>query len=269
MLKVFAVPPSQLDTSGVSFKLVHRKGNRSIGRSRSRLFLRSPVFPQFLGASSFSPASLPCKSTWNPHKRCPFQPTGVCYVPSTHAKDGAQFNQGGSFADGLFVWCFWGHVHLSQHVSFTATANAPFGSSFSTRRSAPAISALKHRGTPRKSLARSAGAVRLWWCFWRRLVGGSGWGWCAFGLLCLLTVLRIVCLLGLLLCACFRLSLPLLSSFIFWLKAPCFGSLFVPAGGTALPLGLGNLNNLFLLVGLGLFILSRNSVSHPFAGYQP
>ena len=41
------------------------------------------------------------------------------------------------------------------------------------------------------------------------------------------------------------------------------------AGGTALPLGLGDLNNLFLLVGLGLFILSRNTVSNPFAGYQP
>ena len=32
-----------------------------------------------------------------------------------------------------------------------------------------------------------------------------------------------------------------------------------------MPLGLGDLNNLFLLVGLGLFILSRNSVSNPFA----
>ena len=82
---------------------------------------------------------------------------------------------------------------------------------------------------------------------------------------CLLTVLRSVCLLGLLLCACYRLSLPLLGLVIFWLKAPCFGSLFVPAEGTALPLGLGGLNNLFLLVGLGLFILSRNSVSNPFA----
>ena len=89
-------------------------------------------------------------------------------------------------------------------------------------------------------------------------------------LVCFARSLRcIVCLLGLLLCACYRLSLPLLGSFIIWLKAPCFGSLFVPAGGTALPLGLGDLNNLFLLVGLGLFILSRNSVSNPFAGYQP
>ena len=99
---------------------------------------------------------------------------------------------------------------------------------------------------------------------WSRSQAGGGG---CFGLLCLLRC--IVCLLGLLLCACFRLSLPLLGSFIFWLKAPCFGSFVVPAGGTALPLGLGDLNNLFLLVGLGLFILSRNIVSNPFAGYQP
>ena len=52
-------------------------------------------------------------------------------------------------------------------------------------------------------------------------------------------------------------------------KGTLFGSFVVPAEGTALPLGLGDLNNLFLLVGLGLFILSRNSVSNPFAGYQP
>ena len=62
---------------------------------------------------------------------------------------------------------------------FNATANAPFGSSFSTRRLAPAISAPKHRGTWRTSSARCAVAVRLWWCPWRRLVGGIGWGWCA------------------------------------------------------------------------------------------
>ena len=99
---------------------------------------------------------------------------------------------------------------------------------------------------------------------------GSGW-WVDSSLwFALLASLRcIVCLPGLLLCACFRLSLPLLGSFIIWLKAPCFGSLFVPAGGSALPLGLGDLNNLFLLVGLGLFILSQNTLSNPFAGYQP
>ena len=91
---------------------------------------------------------------------------------------------------------------------------------------------------------------------------GSGWGWCA--LVCF------ACFAALFAClvCCFVLAfgcLPLLGSFIFWLKAPCFGSFVVPAEGTALPLGLGDLNNLFLLVGLGLFILSRNTVSNPFA----
>ena len=118
---------------------------------------------------------------------------------------------------------------------------------------------------PGKGQAEPRGGRHVFWLW----VGVCVFGGVRIGLLCLLTARCIVCLLGLLLCACFRLSLPLLGSFIFWLKAPCFGSFVVPAGGTALPLGLGDLNNLFLLVGLGLFILSRNTVSNPFAGYQP
>ena len=55
-----------------------------------------------------------------------------------------------------------------------------------------------------------------------------------------------------------------------WASLPCYNWHPVlvrvwPAEGTTLPLGLGGLNNLFLLVGLGLFILSRNTVSNPFA----
>ena len=150
---------------------------------------------------------------------------------------------------------------------FHATANAPFGSSFSLRHPNLAIasaSRARRRGdlVEKVTTGSPAGGVGPAGC-------GSGLGVVGSrsGLLCLLRC--IVCLLVLLLCACFRLSLPLLGLFIFWLKAPCSGSFVVPAEGTALPLGLGDLNNLFLLVGLGLFILSRNSVSNPFAGYQP
>ena len=117
----------------------------------------------------------------------------------------------------------------------------------------------RRRFASRANIARAAAAA-----VGADLGAGQDFGLGAcFGLLCSLRCS--VCLLGLLLCARFRLSLPLLGLFIFWLKAPCFGSFVVPAGGTALPLGLGDLNNLFLLVRLGLFILSRNSVSNPFA----
>ena len=49
---------------------------------------------------------------------------------------------------------------------------------------------------------------------------GFGWGWCA--LVCFARSLRcFVCLLGLLLCACFRLFLPLLGFLILLQLAPC------------------------------------------------
>ena len=70
---------------------------------------------------------------------------------------------------------------------------------------------------------------------WRRLVGGSGWGWCAFGLLCLFAALCFVCLLGLLLCACFRFSLPLLGFFTLLQLAPCFGSCLASRGQPLCP----------------------------------
>ena len=144
----------------------------------------------------------------------------------------------------------------TRHLAQAFNHVVPFRAVSSTR----AI----RRGTPSSPRKRATLAVLRLAPGWSRSQAGGGG---CIGLLCLLRC--IVCLLGLLLCACFRLSLPLLGSFIIWLKAPCFGSFVVPAGGTALPLGLGDLNNLFLLVGLGLFILSRNSVSNPFAGYQP
>ena len=162
---------------------------------------------------------------------------------------------------------FGGMYFYHSIYDFMPMPNAAFGSSFPSGEPTLAILVTAPFNGAAPIIAqkvRVAGRPRLW--FGRG--GGSGHG---FGrvlhLVCF--ALRIVCLPGLLLCACFWLSLPLLGLFIFWLKAPCFGSLFVPAVGTALPLGLGDLNNLFLLVGLGLFILSRNSVSNPFAGYQP
>ena len=119
-------------------------------------------------------------------------------------------------------------------VCSTPLPNAAFGSSFSTRRSTPAISAPKRGGAPRTSSTRCVGAVRLRSCSWRRLVGGSGWGWCAFGLLCLFATLCFVCLLGLL-CACFRLSLPLLGFFTLLQLAPCFGSCLASRGQPLCP----------------------------------
>ena len=65
-------------------------------------------------------------------------------------------------------------------------------------------------------------------------------------------------------CACCAASSALAGLLSLLQLEPCLVRV-LPAEGTALPLGLGDLNNLFLLVGLGLFILSRNTVSNPFA----
>ena len=79
--------------------------------------------------------------------------------------------------------------------------------------------------------------------------GGSGFGWS--GLLCLLASLRcIVCLLGLLLGACFRLSLPLLGSFTLLQLAPCFGSCLA-SRGHHFALGTGGFKQSFLVGGIG------------------
>ena len=98
-------------------------------------------------------------------------------------------------------------------------------------------------------------------------VGGSGFG-VGFALVCF------ACFAALFAClvCCFVLAFACL--WPCWASLPCYNCHPVlvrvrPAKGTTLPLGLGGLNNLFLLVGLGLFILSRDTVSNPFAGYQP
>ena len=88
-----------------------------------------------------------------------------------------------------------------------------------------------------------------------------------FALVCSARSLRFAALFACLVC-CFVLAFGCLCPC--WVSLPCYNWHPVlvrvwPAEGTALPLGLGDLNNLFLLVGLGLFILSRNTVSNPFA----
>ena len=77
---------------------------------------------------------------------------------------------------------------------------------------------------------------------------GSGWGWFRIGLLCLLRC--IVCLLGLLLCACFRLSLPLLGFFTLLQLAPCFGSCSA-SRGHHFALGTGGFKQSLLVGGTG------------------
>ena len=88
------------------------------------------------------------------------------------------------------------------------------------------------------------------------------------GVVCFACSLRFAALFACLVC-CFVLAFACLCPC--WASLPCYNWHPVlvrvwPAEGTTLPLGLGGLNNLFLLVGLGLFILSRNTVSNPFAG---
>ena len=134
----------------------------------------------------------------------------------------------------IYIYCFWGHVILSQHVSTPRpTRRLAQGSSFSLRHPNLAIasaSRARRRGdlVEKVTTGSPAGGVGPAGC-------GSGLGVVGSrsGLLCLLRC--IVCLLVLLLCACFRLSLPLLGLFIFWLKAPCSGSFVVPAEGPLCP----------------------------------
>ena len=95
----------------------------------------------------------------------------------------------------------------------------------------------------RWAAAVAAGVVVLF------LEVGRVFGWS--GLLCLLASLRcIVCLLGLLLCACFRLSLPLLGFFILLLLAPCFGSCLA-SRGHHFALGTGGFKQSLLVCGIG------------------
>ena len=124
-----------------------------------------------------------------------------------------------------------------------------------------AISSENDRVALRAGCAGPQPSLPGWWsCFWR---------WVGFlvGVVCFACSLRFAALFACLVC-CFVLAFACL--------CPCWASLSCyywhpvlarvwPAEGTTLPLGLGGLNNLFLLVGLGLFILSRNTVSNPFA----
>ena len=84
------------------------------------------------------------------------------------------------------------------------------------------------RGPRLRRLGRAWGQVRTW-----------GWGLARFALVCFARSLRcFVCLLGLLLCACFRLSLPCWASFLVTTGTP-FGSCLCRPRATALPLGPG------------------------------
>ena len=130
---------------------------------------------------------------------------------------------------------------------------------------ATALRAIR-RGTPSTAWKRAeAGAAVVG--FEVEQVKGWRW-WLLVAWFALLASLH--CLPAWFAALCLLSVVSALAGFIpFLVKGTLFGSFVVPAGGTALPLGLGDLNNLFLLVGLGLFILSRNTVSNPLAGYQP
>ena len=116
-----------------------------------------------------------------------------------------------------------GGMYLYHSIyDFMPMPNAAFGSSFPSGESTPAILVTAPFNGAAPIIAqkvRVAGRPRLG--FGRG--GGSGHG---FGrvlqLVCLARSLRcFVCLLGLLLCACFRLSLPLLGFFTLLQLAPC------------------------------------------------
>ena len=135
--------------------------------------------------------------------------------------------------------CFWGHVVLSQHVSMPrpmrrlAQAFGPgdpilLFRQFASRRRRFASRANHCAGRGRGGWGGLGGKSGLW-------VGGLLW----FALLASL------------------LCLPA------WFAALCLLSVVSALAGV-----IHLLVNLFLLVGLGLFILSRNTVSNPFAIYN-
>ena len=130
-----------------------------------------------------------------------------------------------------------------------AMANAPFGSSFCHgtflllfRHFVPYGAARHPRSGKGPRLARPWLAPR-----WSRSKAGGGGCWSP-GLDCLLRC--IVCLLGLLLCACFRLFLPLLGFFTLLQLAPCFGSCLA-SRGHRFALGTGGLKQSLLVGGIG------------------
>ena len=80
---------------------------------------------------------------------------------------------------------------------------------------------------------------------------GSRTVWGVALLVCFACSLRCcVCLLGLLLCACVRLSLPLLGFFTLLQLAPCFGSCLA-SRGHRFALGTGGLKQSLLVGGIG------------------
>ena len=131
---------------------------------------------------------------------------------------------------------------------FIATANAPFGSSFSIRRSTPAISAPKRGGATRTSSTRSVGAVRLRSCSWRRLVGGLvgvGVHWFALlaSLHCLPAWFAALCLLSV---------VSALAGFIHLLvKGTLFWFVCCASRGHRFALGTGGLKQSLLVGGIG------------------
>ena len=77
--------------------------------------------------------------------------------------------------------------------NFMPMPNAAFGSSFTTRQLAFAISAPKHRGTSCSSPTHCVAAECWWWCFRRRLVGGLIRTWFALLARCAALFARLVC----------------------------------------------------------------------------
>ena len=144
---------------------------------------------------------------------------------------------------------FGGMYFYRSMFNFMPMPNAAFGSSFCHgtflllfRHFVP-YGAARH---PRPG--KGPRLVRLWLASrWSRSKAGGGGRW-LLGLLCLLRC--IVCLLGLLLCACFRLSLPLLGFLILLQLAPCL--VRVCAGrGNRFALGTGGIRWSLLVGGLG------------------
>ena len=148
-----------------------------------------------------------------------------------------------------FLSVFGGMYFYHSVYHFLPMSNATFGSSFTIRQLALAISsprtaALRARLRQRVSLPSACGGV-----------SGGGWSGVLVGvgahLVCFARLLRCsVCLLGLLLCACFRLSLPLLGFFTLLQLAPCFGSCLA-SRGRRFALGAGGLKQSLLVGGIG------------------
>ena len=142
---------------------------------------------------------------------------------------------------------FLGACTFIATCAYTATANAPFGSSFSLRHFLSAVFVAHNRAARHViSILEKIGLARLRWVSgWSR----SDWGLVACVLLaCSLCLAR---LLALVLLLCSRLLLALAGLFLLFVQLAPFWFVFVPAGGNCFALGTGGIRWSLLVGGLG------------------